>query len=148
MLKSLEVIDEVMLNICLKSLCLYPELEKLKLDLRISLPALLHTCTPLLHVTNFRLHFIITLNQGPNRLKGSDCTSACNMHAKGSVSSLPVSLSAAVARSCDPSVLVYRAQHGVFSRELGLMTAKARQGFTHSYLQMALLISQGKKSLL
>lgn len=59
------------------------------------------------------------------------------MHAKdsgypGPVAGLTMSLSAAVARSCYPAGLVYRAQHGVFSREVGLMTGKAWQGFTQS----------------
>lgn len=73
------------------------------------------------------------------------------MHAKGSgypgpVSSLAMSLSAAVARPCYPSGLVNRARHHVFSREVGLMTAGAWQGFTHSHLQMASIISQGKNN--
>lgn len=34
-----------MLNVCLKSLYLHPKLEKLELNLGISLPALVHTFT-------------------------------------------------------------------------------------------------------
>lgn len=85
------------------------------------------------------------------RWEDSNWTCACNMHAMGCgypapVSSLTMSLSAAVVRSCYPSVLVYRALHGVLSRDVGLMTGKTQQGFTRSYLQMILLISQGKNN--
>lgn len=45
MLRNLETVEEIMLNVCLKFLYLYLEVAKLELNLRISLPALLHTFT-------------------------------------------------------------------------------------------------------
>lgn len=72
-----------------------------------------------------------------------------NTHAKesgylGSISSLMISFSAAIGRSCYLSVPVHRAQCGMFSSEMRIMTTGVWQGFNQSYLQMALIIYQGK----
>lgn len=62
----------------------------------------------------------------------------------GPASSLMTTFSAVFVRSHYTSVLVHRAQPGVFNTEMAMMTTGSWQNFNHSCLQMALIISQEK----